>query len=377
MSYSTEDCKKYLVSVCSDTVERGWKRVRKYNDEQKRVARDFEYMDGRKATILETPEGLVDKTLLDKSKKIVENNPFAQVKKENPENHKSDNPFEQIRQENPDNHKNSEKNSDEEYFKNFMKQVLGGIEQPNNNTYNNNQAPENNTKKSSIDMMKDFLAEQEQKEKMNDHFMIMFNDMPDILQQGILNSDNPFDQIVSQKENLVTHLLQDVDYEQLDSIEEKFLYILVHGTQWEYNGLEQASTDCYIQIQNKEEFLLNLANKQVNVPDMYISHILNTAAMLEAMDEGYVPFHVMEGQEAIKDMTDILVDMIDILEKNGKKVELDKDIVEGCVYTLLGAKEHCSMGECGDNWTEEQIHGEIDRLVNLIQSKLPKKGLKP
>lgn len=375
MSYSTEDCKKYLVSIYGDTNEKGWKRIRKYNDEQKRVARDFEYVDGRTATILETPDGLVDKTLLDKPNKPTVNNPFQKIRNENPDNHKNNNPFEKIKQENPDNQKNSNKNSEEEYFKKFMKQVLGGIEQQNNN-YSNSQQ-QTPSQKSSIDMMKDFLAEQEYKEKMNEHFSNMFGNMPDILQQGILNHDNPLEQLVGQKENLVTHLLKDANYAELDSSEEKFLYILVHGTQWEHQGAEQASTDCYVNIKNKEDFLVNLANKQVNLPDMYVSHILNTAAMIEAMDEGYVPFHIMEGQEAIKDMTDILIDMVEILEKNGKKVELDKDIVEGCVYTLLATKEHCSMGEAQGMWTKEEVDNEIDRLNNFIQSKLPRKGLKP
>lgn len=375
MSYSTEDCKKYLVSIYSDTDEKGWKRVRKYNDEQKRVARDFQYVDGRTATILETPQGLIDKALLDKPKNII-NNPFDKIRQENPENHKTKNPFEKVREENPENH-NVSKNSEDEYFKKFMKQVLTGMDQQNN-TYNN-QNQKSTANKSSVDMMKDFLAEQEHKQKINDHFSSMFGEMPDILQQGILNHDNPIDQLVSQKENLVTHLLKDINYEELDTSEERFLYILVHGTQWEHQGEEQASTDCYVNIKNKEEFLLNLANKEVKIPNMYVSHILNTAAMIEAMDEGYVPFHVMDGQEAIKEMTNILIEMTEILEKNGKKVELDKDVVDGCVYTLLGVKEHCSMAECeGEtDCTKEDIDNEIDRLTNFIKSKLPKKGLKP
>ena len=107
MSYSTEDCKKYLISIYSDTFEKGWKRIRKYNDEQQRVARDFQYSDGRIATILETPEGLKDKTLLDNNnnKKIVINNPFEKVRQENPQNHKNNNPFEKVRQENSNNNK--------------------------------------------------------------------------------------------------------------------------------------------------------------------------------------------------------------------------------------------------------------------------------
>lgn len=371
MSYSTEDCKKYLVSIYRDTNEKGWKRVRKYNDEQKRVARDFQYSDGRVATILETPEGLKDKTLLDQPKKVINNNPFEKIKQENSENHKSNNPFEKVRQENPDNHKNA----DEEYFKKFMKQVLNGIEQQNNSYYN--QEPQNTAPRSSVDMMKDFLAEQEHREKLNDHFSDMFGHMPEILQQGIVNNSNPIEQLVSQQENLVTHLLKNAKYSELDTSAERFLYILVHGTQWEHQGQEQASTDCYVNITNKEDFLLHLANKEVNIPNMYVSHILNTAAMIEAMDEGYVPFHVMEGQEAIKNMADILIDMVEILEKNGKKVELDKEVVAGCVYTLNGAKSHCSMEECDGAWTREEVDNEIDRLTNFIKSKLPKKGLKP
>lgn len=372
MSYSTEDCKKYLVSIYSDTFEKGWKRIRKYNDEQQRVARDFQYSDGRMATILETPEGLKDKTLLDKNKKIVINNPFEKVRQENPQNHKSNNPFEKVRQENS----NNDKKTEEEDFKKFMQQVLTGIKQQNN-AYDNKEDKQTGTPKSSIDMMKDFLSEQENKEKINDHFSNMFKDMPEILQQSILNNDNPIEQLVSQEENYVTQLLQDVNYSQLNNAQERFLYILVHGTQWDYKGEEQASTDCYDNITNKEKFLLDLASKEVNIPNMYVCHILNTAAMIEAMDEGYVPYHVMEGQEAIKQMTDILIDMVDILEKNDKKVQLDNDFVEGCVYTLNAAKDHCSMQECGDRWTKEEIDYEIDRLTSFIKSKLPKKGLKP
>lgn len=375
MSYSTEDCKKYLISIYSDTFEKGWKRIRKYNDEQQRVARDFQYSDGRIATILETPEGLKDKTLLD-NKKIVINNPFEKVRQENPQNHKSNNPFEKVRQENSNNNKNTE----EEDFKKFMDQVLTGIKQQSNSYYNtedNKEYKQTGTPKSSIDMMKEFLAEKENKEKINDHFNDMFKDMPEILKQSILNHDNPIEQLVSQEENYVTQLLQDVNYSQLSNAEERFLYILVHGTQWSYKGEEQASTDCYDNITNKEKFLLDLASKEVNIANMYVCHILNTAAMIEAMDEGYVPYHVMEGQEAIKQMTDILIDMVDILEKNGKKVQLKNDVVDGCVYTLNGAKQQCSMEECDGAWTREEIDYEIDRLTSFIKSKLPKKGLKP
>lgn len=116
MKYTTEDCKKYLITVYKDTVESGWKRSKKYKDEEQRVARDFMYEDGRIATILETPQGLIDKTLL--NKKPEKFNPFAQIR-------------EQSKPKKPD---------DKEAFGNFMDKVLGG-----ENTYSNPYSNTNNS----------------------------------------------------------------------------------------------------------------------------------------------------------------------------------------------------------------------------------------
>jgi len=355
MAYSTEDCKKYLVTIYTDTEEKGWKRVKKYNDEEKRVARDFEYKDGRKATILETPEGLKDKSLLNKNPPV-KSNPFAKIREQNSHNHTQ-----------PSQPKQS--NSDEQ-FKDFMNKILGGNSTPKDSSQG----------KSSIDMMKDFLKEQEDaKKRQEQDFTDMFNlsGMPAIYIQAIQDNDGPLEPLIRAKENIVTQLLKDIPFSDVDSNEEKFLYVLVNGTQWEETDGNKASTDFYPPIKDKESFIKNLMNKNVDLYNMYLTHIINIANIIESMDENYIPFHTMEGEEALKDMCSILKEITKVYEQEGKKVEFDKDLVEGSIYTLESLKELCSMNDAEELWEREDIEKEIDELISFIKAKSPRKGMKP
>lgn len=363
MSYSTEDCKKYLITIYTDTEEKGWKRVKKYNNENNIVARDFEYKDGRKATVLELPEGLKDQSLLNQ-------NPIIKKSKSDSSPAPDFNPFAQIRNNSSDhksNNTNPEKKEKED-FQNFMNKVLNG-----------NPPEISNTPKSSIDMLKDFLKEQDERNNQvkngNDFFDL--SGMPDIFVQAIHDNDGPLNPLVRAKENLITLLFENVSFKNLDTSEEKFLYVLVNGTQWEESDGNKASTDFFKNIRNNTVFFDNLIKREVDLPNMYLLHIINTAAMIEAMDEGYIPFHVMEGEEALSSMRLILQDILNIYEKDGKKIEFEKDLVEGCTYTLEILKELCSMNDAGDLWEKEDIDNELDKLIGLIKSKAPKKGLKP
>ena len=237
MGYSTDDCKKYLITVYKDTEEKGWKRVKKYNDEQQRIARDFQYKDGRVATILETPNGLIDKNLLNKTLSV----------KPNPKN----NPFDKVRNKNSTEKNSSNVKTDAQHFQDFMSKVLSG-EPPQLDTTNN---------KSSIDMLKDFLKEQEERNNqppINDMFNL--GSMPRIYMEAIQDNNGPLNPLVKSKENMVTLLLENVSYESLDTSEEKFLYILVNGTQWEEKEGNQASTDFYNVIKHNEIFFDNFVS---------------------------------------------------------------------------------------------------------------------
>lgn len=354
MGYSTDDCKKYLITVYKDTEEKGWKRVKKYNDEQQRIARDFQYKDGRVATILETPNGLIDKNLLNKTLSV----------KPDPKN----NPFDKVRNKNSTEKNSSNVKTDAQHFQDFMSKVLSG-EPPQPDTTNN---------KSSIDMLKDFLKEQEERNNqppINDMFNL--GSMPRIYMEAIQDNNGPLNPLVKSKENMVTLLLENVSYESLDTSEEKFLYILVNGTQWEEKEGNQASTDFYNVIKQNESFFDNLVKREIDLPNMYLLHVINTALMIESMDEGYIPFHVMEGQEALKNMCEILEDIVQHYEKRNIPVEFDKEQVEGSVYTLESLKQLCSMNEAEDLWDKQDIDTEIDKLMSLIKSKSPKKGMKP
>lgn len=57
MSYSTEDCKNFLIQLYPNTNKKDWKRVRKYKNENRQVARDF-VCGNIKQTIVETIDGL-------------------------------------------------------------------------------------------------------------------------------------------------------------------------------------------------------------------------------------------------------------------------------------------------------------------------------
>lgn len=357
MAYSTEDCKKYLVTIYTDTEEKGWKRVKKYNDEEKRVARDFEYKDGRKATILETPEGLKDKSLLNKPPITpVKSNPFAKIREQNSHNHTQPSQPKQ-----PGN---------DEQFKDFMNKILDGDSTPKDNTQG----------KSSIDMMKDFLKEQEEaKKRPQQDFGDMFGlgNMPRIYIQAIQDNDGPLEPLIRAKENLVTQLLKGIPFIDVDTNEEKFLYVLVNGTQWDEPDGNKASTDFFPSIKDKKGFIKNLIDKNVDLYNMYLTHIINIANIIESMDENYIPFHTMEGEEALTDMCKILKEIIKVYEQSDVKVEFDKDLVEGSVYTLESLKELCSMNDAEDLWEREDIEKEIDELISVIKSKSPRKGMKP
>lgn len=369
MSYSTEECKQYLITVYKDTQESGWKRVKKYKDEEKRVARDFEYSDGRKATILETPEGLKDKTLIDKLDKSIDN-PLDNAQEP------AFNPFAQVRgSPTPTYSKNAKKVSEEEQFKEFMQKVLNG--QVYGEPVKDQQEPQ-----SSLDMMKQYLKEQEDAKKnpqqnLNDFFNM--NDMPSIFVEAINDHTSLMDPFIKAKKNIVTDLLKDVAFSEIDTQEEKFLYVLVNGTQWEDNDGNKASTDFYFQIEEeqKENFIKNLIHREVDLPNMYLLHIINTAVAVESCDEGYIPFSVMNGEEALSSMHDILKDIVELYEKNNQKVAFEPDLIEASIYTLESLKELCSMNEVEDQWTKEDIDVELDKLMNLIKSKSPKKGMKP
>lgn len=357
MAYSTDDCKKYLVTIYTDTEEKGWKRVKKYNDNEKRVARDFEYKDGRKVTVVETPEGLKDKSLLNKAPSLpVKSNPFAKIREQNSHNHSQP--------------QQPKQPGNDEQFKDFMNKILGGDSTPKNSTQ----------EKSSLDMMRDFLKEQEEaKKRPQQDFEDMFElgNMPKIYTQAIQDNDGPLEPLIRAKQNLVTQLLKDIPFSEVDSNEEKFLYVLVNGTQWEETDGNKASTDFFPPIKDKESFIKNLINRNVDLYNMYLTHIINIANIIESMDENYIPFHTMEGEEALKDMCEILKKIIEIYEQNEVKVEFDKDLVEGSLYTLESLKELCSMNDAEDLWEREDIEREIDDLISVIKAKSPKKGMKP
>lgn len=358
MKYTTEDCKKYLITVYKDTVESGWKRSKKYKDEEQRVARDFMYEDGRTATILETPQGLIDKTLLNKKeeRKQEKFNPFAQIREQN----------------------KPKKSDDKEAFGNFMDKVLG-----DKNAYSNPYSNTNNTtQKSSVEMMKDYLKQQEEEEKRKkqmEDFMGMLDNsgMPSIFINAIKNDNTAIDHMIEQEKNLVVELLKDTKFSEMNSAEEKFLYILVHGTQWEGEDGEKASNDFFSKIEDKEGFIKNLVNRDVNIANMYLTHMLNQLTMMEAMDEGYIPFHTMEGDESVLETTKILKEIIELSEKHGQTINLDKDVVEGVIYCVDALRNLCSMNDAGDLWEIEEIYDVLDDLNNLVKSKSTKKGLKP
>lgn len=361
MKYTTEDCKKYLITIYKDTTESGWKRSKKYKDENQRIARDFIYEDGRTATILETPQGLLDKTLLNKKeeeKKPEKFNPFAEIREKN----------------------KTQKTNDNEAFGNFMGKVLGGDKNSYSNPYSSN--TNNTTPKSSIEMMREYIKKQEDEEKRQkqmEDFMGMLDNsgMPSIFIDAIKNDNTPIDHMIEQEKNLVVELLKDTLFKDMNSIEEKFLYILVHGTQWEGQDGEKASNDFFPRIKDKDAFINNLVNRNVNIANMYLVHMLNQLTMMEAMDEGYIPFHTMEGDESVLETTKILKEIIDLSEKYGQTINLDKDVVEGVVYCVDALRNLCSMNDAGDLWEIEEIYDVLDDLNNFVKSKSAKKGLKP
>lgn len=57
MSYSTDDCKNFLIQLYPTTNKKNWRRTRKYTNEQGQVARDF-ICEHIHQTIVETPLGL-------------------------------------------------------------------------------------------------------------------------------------------------------------------------------------------------------------------------------------------------------------------------------------------------------------------------------
>lgn len=363
MSYSTEDCKKYLITVYQNTTESGWKRIKKYKDEEKRVARDFEYSDGTIATIIETPEGLQDKNVF--------NNRITKTV-DNKNNDVEFNPFAKVRGTPTPTYTNQTKKiSESEKFEQFMKKVI----------YEKIPEQENQTK-SSLDMMRDYLN-QEENAKKNPHNKV--NDffdggsMPSIYQNAILDHTSPIDPFIKAKDNLIVQLLKDVPFENIETYQEKFLYVLVNGTQWQQSDGNKASTDFYFNIKGneKESFIQNLIQRDIDLPNMYLLHIINTAVAVESCDEGYIPFSVMDGEEALSSMHDILKDIVDMYEKNEKKVVFDSELIEASVYTLESLKQLCSMNEVEEDWEKKDIDEQLDKLINLIKNKSPKKGMKP
>lgn len=354
MGYSTDDCKKYLITVYNDTDEKGWKRVKKYSDEQQRIARDFQYKDGRLATILETANGLIDKSLLNKVIKPVKPDP-------------NNNPFDKVRNKKNDDKSINHKKSDTEHFNDFISNLLNGTT-PKPNTNN----------KSSIDMLKDLLKEQEERKnqpQVSDIFNL--DSMPRIYIEAIQDNNGPLNPLVKSKENMITILFENVDYQSLDTSEEKFLYILINGTQWDEDEGNKASTDFFKDFRKNRTFFDNLINRKIDLPNMYLLHIMNTALMIESMDEGYIPFHVMDSEEALSSMRVILQDILVMYEKDGEKIEFEKDLVEGSIYTLEKLKVLFRMNDSKDLWEKEDIDNELDKLIGLIKSKSPKKGMKP
>ena len=110
---------------------------------------------------------------------------------------------------------------------------------------------------------------------------------------------------------------------------------------------------------------------------MYLVHMLNQLTMMEAMDEGYIPFHTMEGDESVLETTKILKEIIDLSKKHGQIINLDKDVVEGVLYCVNNLRELCSMNDAGDLWEIEDIYEVLDDLKNLVKNKSNKKGMKP
>ena len=349
MKYTTEDCKKYLVTIYKDTNEEGWKRVKKYNDEQKRVNRDFEYNDGRLATIIETPEGLKDKNILN----VPKVSPFAKIRDEKGLDPK----------------KSYSKNNDKNDFKIFLDKVTGGNLE--------------DTTKSSIEKIKDLIAAKEIQEKinqaMNNNFDSMFKiemkEMPSIYQKAIVDNTS-LEQMIRPNENLLDIMFKGVLFKDLVTIEEKFLYTVYCGPQWDETK-DNVSTSIYHKIINKESLINNMINKDIDLPNLYLTNIVNNILMMESMDEGYLPFHIMSGDECIKDMTIILKDIIILYDKAGKDIKLDKDLLEGALYKLNSIKELFSMNDAGEQWTEDEVRDTVEILISYLKEKEIKKGMKP
>ena len=60
-NYTTEDCKKFLTEQYPNTLEKKWKRTKKYKDEGGIVCRDFSYDNKHNVTLQETRHGLIEK----------------------------------------------------------------------------------------------------------------------------------------------------------------------------------------------------------------------------------------------------------------------------------------------------------------------------
>lgn len=252
-----------------------------------------------------------------------------------------------------------------------------------NNTYSNPYSkPSKDENKSSIDMMKEYLKQQEEEEKRKEQmedFMDMLNNsgMPSIFIDAIKNDNTPLEHMIQQDKNVVVELLKDTEFKEMNSTEEKFLYVLVHGTQWEGKDGEKASNDFFSKIEDKDGFIKNLINRDVNLANMYLTHMLNQLTMMESMDEGYIPFHTMEGDESVLETTNILKEIIELSEKHGQVTNLEKDVVEGVVYCVKRLRDLCSMNDAGDLWEIEEIYEVLDDLNSLVQNKSTKKGMKP
>ena len=120
-----------------------------------------------------------------------------------------------------------------------------------------------------------------------------------------------------------------------------------------------------------------MINKDIDLPNLYLTNIVNNILMMESMDEGYLPFHIMSGDECIKDMTIILKDIIILYDKAGKDIKLDKDLLEGALYKLNSIKELFSMNDAGEQWTEDEVRDTVEILISYLKEKEIKKGMKP
>lgn len=170
-----------------------------------------------------------------------------------------------------------------------------------------------------------------------------------------------------------TFFLQDISFNDMKTNDEKFIYIMINKYQLEPAKGERTSTYFYelMHEQERHKFVNVLKSSEIDLPNLFLLHIINICLMIDKEHETDMPYYIMGSEDSLLNMNLILKDICEKWEFNSfNTVNLDPNLANTCCALLKKIKKSYDLSESQEKWNDAEIDKELEKLNNLIKSKI-------